>query len=437
MGLSRTTNAGLQPDLLVRKLMTALNERKHPMKRHAEVFPMVNLVIKGGLSIGAALMANTSIVKPGCICYSLNEFMKGQKPPAKSAVQLDLKMHADLAEKRKGIITENPDGNYDEVTSKSQLYRSMSPKELLDQMESSLALPNDLAACLEVLLEWTHTDRDHQGNADQCIKLKFHNILERMQVVMRQFKSERVTMYNVITIHNSLTRHDVGCVERILEKHLAPGVLTVLENFPVDHPMQVQGVAMLKRIYQRARETSIHGPRSLTLGKGLDPVWTVRGVDRILEAMETFEHDQDLQLDACNMLVSLAETLLATGRAVQTFERVRLAMLRYPHRADLAVQGTQIFGRMGPRFLGMEHRGVRMIVDTMERHRSNVEVQRCGARAFFRVGKDRGSLESVSERRRYRGDADRYVRAQLGLSGVTGMHSCVGEALPSSSQQNF
>merc|ERR1719230_1959388 len=105
--------------------------------------------------------------------------------------------------------------------------------------------------------------------------------------------------------------------------------MTVLETFPADHPMQVQGVAMLKRIYQRARETSIYGPRSLTLGKGLDPVWTVRGVDRILDAMEKFESDQDLQFDASNMLAQLAETLLISGKALQTFARVRLAMLRF------------------------------------------------------------------------------------------------------------
>jgi hypothetical protein len=395
MALARTTNAGLQPDLLLRKLMAALGAPRHAMRRHADVFPMANRVIKGGLNTGAMLVANTEVVTPGRICDSLNDFMKGQKPPGKSHVQLDDQMHADFAQRRKGVIStsEGPAGGDDEIKAKFQEFRVLSPKELLDRMESSLALPNDMAACLEVLIVWTQTDVDAQGNPDQCIKLKYHNIFERLQTVMHHFKSVRPTMHSVITIASSLTMHDVGCVDRILEKLFAPGLMTVLENFPADHPMQAQGVAMLRRIYQRARETALHGPRFLTLGKGLDQVWTFRGVDRILEAMERFEYDQDLQLDACKMLMSLAEQLPSTGKAALTFDRVRNAMSRYSHRADIARCGAYIFGRLGPRFLAQEHRGVRLIVDAMERHRSDVEMQRAGARAFFALSKTEDALK--------------------------------------------
>jgi hypothetical protein len=210
---------------------------------------------------------------------------------------------------------------------------------------------------------------------------------------MHHFKAERATMHSVITISSSLTMHDVGCIDRIIDKGFAPSLMIVLENFPVDHSMQSVGVAMLRRIYQRARETALHGPRFLSLGKGVDQVWTIRGVDRVLEAMETFEYDQSLQFDACNMLVSLAELLPAAGKANRTFERLRIAMGKYPHRADLARCGALIFGRLGPRFLAKEHRGVRLIVDAMERHRSSVEMQRAGARAFFALSKTEEALK--------------------------------------------
>mmetsp|Transcript_102564 Transcript_102564/g.289707 ORF Transcript_102564/g.289707 Transcript_102564/m.289707 type:complete len:1527 (-) Transcript_102564:124-4704(-) len=390
LGDDDSVNSELQPDLLLRKLMAAMSERRHPLRRHTDVFPMLSRVPRGGITAGATLVAHRELITPGTIAEALREFMRVQKP-RKRELQVDRETLRHLSEKRHDILLQET-GADGEHLARLREFRVLSPKELLDKVAASLAIPADLAACLEVLVQMTETDQDASGNTDQCIKLKHHHIMERLNFLMRRFKTQRTIMFSCITIVANLTRHDIGCVDRILEKHLAPDLLALLGNFPKDHPIQLCGSAVLRRLFGRARETSTSGPRVITLGKGVDEVWTFRGVDRILTSMSLFEEDECVQYDACVMLASLAELLHNNGKAVATYQRVSTAMSKHAHRADIMKLGVVIIARLGPSFLAHEHRGIRTIVDAMERHRSDVELQRAGARAFFALAKTEMAL---------------------------------------------
>lgn len=91
----------------------------------------------------------------------------------------------------------------------------------------------------------------------------------------------------------NLTAHDILSVDAILLQSVAPdlmlwlGLQTVceilinigcfddlpcrsLDNFPADQEMQRLGGQVLRRVYVRARETTMMGARVVTLGKQLD-----------------------------------------------------------------------------------------------------------------------------------------------------------------------
>jgi len=387
---SASANSDLQPDLLLRKLMASLTDRRHPMRRHPDVFPMLTRVLRGGILASETLVSSRDVIRPGAICESLQEFMRMQQP-RKKAFQVDSATLAILQMKRSDILV-SEEGEEGQRKERIVEFRAYSPKDLLDRMDSSLAIPTDLAACLQVLMESTLSDKDANGNSEMCCKFKFHRILERLNLVIARFKADRLTMLSCVSIVSNLTSHDIGCVDRILDEHIATSLIVVLGNFPKDHDMQAKGCMLLRRIFQRARENSTHGPRVILLGKGLDEVWTFRGVDRVLAAMAAFEDDEALQYDACMMLVSLAEMLYNNGKAIETFHRLNICMTKHDHRSDILKCGVLIIARLGPSFLAHEHRGVRTIVDAMERHRSDVELQRAGARAFFSLAKTEEAL---------------------------------------------
>jgi hypothetical protein len=71
----------------------------------------------------------------------------------------------------------------------------------------------------------------------------------------------------------------MGSVDEILRLLLAPELLNSLQNFPTDQPMQYCGCLILKRMYLRARENALAGVRIITLGTGLDELWTFKGLN--------------------------------------------------------------------------------------------------------------------------------------------------------------
>eukprot|EP00929_Paragymnodinium_shiwhaense_P060857 TRINITY_DN30381_c0_g1_i1.p1 TRINITY_DN30381_c0_g1~~TRINITY_DN30381_c0_g1_i1.p1 ORF type:complete len:1562 (+),score=444.99 TRINITY_DN30381_c0_g1_i1:70-4755(+) len=387
--LSGREDSEKQPDLLLRRLVAILTDRKHAMRRHPDAFPMLTKVLKGGLLTTAMLVAGSSVATYGNIAHDLRSFMREQRTKKKEAL-VDRKNMLDLSTKRLDVMAASKTS--DERLMKFEEFKYYSPPDLLNKMEASFPLDADLAACLDVLLLWTATDKDANGKADQCIKLKHHNIIERMINVMVWFKRERLIIFNCVAIVTNLTKHDIGCVDRIVDKCIASEFLIALGNFPKDHAMQQQGAVLLRRLYLRVRETSKNGPRVITLGVGVDEVWTFRGVDRILETMALYEEDEDIQNNGCLMLASLAELLYNNGKAADAFGRIEAAMAKHAHRPDILRYGIQIISRLGPSFLVHDHRGVKVIVVAMEKHRSDVELQRAGAMALFMLAKTEEAL---------------------------------------------
>eukprot|EP00927_Polykrikos_kofoidii_P043029 TRINITY_DN37080_c1_g1_i1.p1 TRINITY_DN37080_c1_g1~~TRINITY_DN37080_c1_g1_i1.p1 ORF type:complete len:1503 (-),score=304.14 TRINITY_DN37080_c1_g1_i1:60-4568(-) len=381
----------VQPDLLLRRLIAALNDRKHPMRRHSDCFPMLTRILRGGITSTATLVASPDMIVPGRIAETLKEFMRSQRTKKRDC-NVDKETLANLSLKRNDILQFEIGADAEKVA-KFREFVFFSPKELLDRLESSFPIPADLSACLDVLIQWSETDKDAIGNSDQCVKLKYNNVIERMAFVVRRFKADRTTMFSCMTIVHNVTKHDLGCVDRILEKSATPEILIGLGNFPKDHAMQTLGTTLLMRLYIRARELAQHGPRVITLGKGVDESWTFRGIDRIVESMSTFVDDQEIQHSGCVTLVSLAELLHNCGKGKMAFERVSVAMKRHGGRADILCLGVTIIARLGPAFLVNDHRGVRVIVEAMGRHRSDVQLQRAGARAFFALSKSEDALK--------------------------------------------
>mmetsp|Transcript_73686 Transcript_73686/g.216221 ORF Transcript_73686/g.216221 Transcript_73686/m.216221 type:complete len:1492 (+) Transcript_73686:143-4618(+) len=377
--------AELPPDQLLKRLLSTLKDGRHPMRKHPEVFPMLSRIVRGGVYPTVLLVAGQEVIRPGEVQEGLKMLMKGRRLKGQDT-QIDFETLTKLSTMRMEVLElyEKPDG---ELLAQKQELARLSPKDLLEAMEASFAKPKIFAGCLETLVEKTRED------VDFCLRLRLHKVIERTMFVMDRFKSDRYAIHKCLCVLAQLMYKDVGCIDRALDKQTAPDVITALANFTRDQPIQILGLKVLKKFFLRAREMSVHGPRIVVLGKGLDELWTFQGVDRLLEAMRLFQSDAEIQLECCATLVSLGELLQNNGMAPEVFRILSDVMQQHRHRPDILSCGVLIIARLGPCFLAHEHRGVRTIVDVMAQHRSNVELQRVGSRALFTLSRQEDTLK--------------------------------------------
>eukprot|EP00405_Crypthecodinium_cohnii_P034445 CAMPEP_0206532060 /NCGR_PEP_ID=MMETSP0325_2-20121206/4136_1 /ASSEMBLY_ACC=CAM_ASM_000347 /TAXON_ID=2866 /ORGANISM="Crypthecodinium cohnii, Strain Seligo" /LENGTH=1549 /DNA_ID=CAMNT_0054028423 /DNA_START=318 /DNA_END=4967 /DNA_ORIENTATION=- len=375
--------ADLPPDLLLKKLVSILSDPKHPLRRHPDVFPMLSRVRGGSVRTTATLVIDRKVAEPGYMADGLKNLMK--RIAVKTEPDLDQGTREMLTSMRSVIMLlyEGPGGD---VLAQQWQLTGLSAKELLDEMEGSVSRPTDLRAALLMLLD--HSEKD----IEWCLRLRSHKAVERILKLSRRFNNDRSVVGKAVGIMANLTQNDPGCVDRLLENNLAPDIILTLENFPQEPKIQLRGMQVLRRIYQRARELAAHGPRLVILGKNLTEVWTYKGVERVLSNMRTFGDDAAMQTECLGLLTSLGEVVLNGGMAGEVFGLLEVLMRRHAVRADVLAKGVLIIARLGPSFLQHEHRGVFTIIEAMGRHRSNVELQRVGARALLSLAREERAL---------------------------------------------
>jgi len=373
----------LPPDLLLRKLVTLLSDAKHPLRRHPDVFPMLSR-FAAAIRTGAVLVVDNKVAAPGRLAEGLKTLMRHT-----SSTKRDIEMDPDTRMKLTSMRTEIMqlyDGPGGEVLAQQRQLTGFSAKELLDEMEASVSKPLDLQAALLMLVE--HTEND----VEWCLRLRSHKVVERVLALSRRFNSERGVVGKGVGIIANLTNNDPGCVDRLIEKNLAPDFIQTLDNFQYEKQIQLNGCQVLRRLYLRAREQASHGPRVVILGRNLSEVWTFKGLERILCDMRLFGDDATIQNECLTLLANLGELLYNNGMAGDVFSILEVVMRRHASRANILEKGVKIIARLGPSFLQHEHRGVYNIVQAMAKHRSNVELQRVGTRAIVALSKDEKAL---------------------------------------------
>lgn len=390
-GSGAYTGNHLMPDQLVAQLLAKVSDKRHPMRKYTDEFPMLSRCWKNGFRSNGMLVADMGVVTPGKVASKLRLFMGGQRPKPRDTVEIDLKALAVASERRRELIRQSSEGADMDLLAKAEAIQQLSAKRLVDTVEASFTNIKILTVCLDELLQRT------ARNEDECVKHRSCRALEQLQEVCIGFKSDAGVIGKSLRIVQQLTKGDVGSVDRIWEAQLAPTYLASLANFDADHGMQLDGMLMLRRLFERAREIDQTGARVVPLGKNLDKVWTFRAVERIFQVARRFPEDATVQMEACNVLVTLAEMIQNNGLSEQAFHVVEMAMRKHGERPAILTTGTLIISRLGPSFLAHESRAFRRIVDSMARHRSNVEVQRVGTQALFSLSKQEDALETCRE----------------------------------------
>lgn len=375
---------GSPPDQLLKLLINVLADQKHPLRKHPEIFPMLSRVSRNSVVVGAPLIVSQDVIDPDQIAESLRSMMKPKKAK-KSETDLDNTMLSNLSSMRTDIMKLYTTPGGDSMMEMTKLLE-LSPKDLLEAMEGAFSQIPLLISCLDAIIEKTKDD------VDWCLRIRLHHGVDRISFTMRRFNSNRELVYRCFEILNNMTLHDMGSVDEILRLLLAPEFINSLQNFPNDQPMQYCGCLILKRMYLRARENALAGVRIITLGTGLDELWTFKGLERILLVMAQFAEDPKIQLECCILLASLGEMLYNNGYAVPVFKLLEVAMRKHSARSDILAQGILIIARLGPSFLAVEHRGIRTIVEAMACHRSDKELQGVAVRALFNLSKDESSI---------------------------------------------
>jgi len=376
----------MPPDLLLKSLIKILADGKHPLRKHADAFPMLSRIVRGGVHAGAMLVANKDVI-PGKLADGIRSLMRGRKT-SKRETSLDNDTRLKLTQMRSEILTIYSAPNGALVAQRQHLI-TLSAKELLDETETSIPKPIDFQACLETLME--HTAKD----IEWCLRLRSHRGLERIITLAKRFISDREVVKRCMVILDNLTGNDPGCVSSFLEHLQAPDLITVLDNHYQEHKIQVCGCKVLRRVYIQAREAATHGVRVITLaapGKCLDEIWTFKGLRRMLETMRLFQKDAEIQLECCTTLASLGELLYNNGMAVDTFKVLEVVMRLHKNRSDILTKGILIIARLGPSFLATDHRGVKTIIEAMSYHRSCAELQRVGTKALFSLSRQEDAL---------------------------------------------
>jgi hypothetical protein len=389
------TRQELQPDNLLKELLKALSDLKHPLQRHLDVFPVLARLVKGSTVLNSTLVTHPDTMKLANIAESFKHAISNRKPAAnrkrrfeKDADDVSNEKNPHLNQMRAFVleVEARPDG---ELALKREKLGKKSPKELLDMMEASYNLYNDLTLVLDVFLEQT------ENSEDRSVKLRSHNLIPKMSHVMALFKSDRNIVERTVHIFSNATRHDPGSIESIYQEDIAPVILDALKCFPKARSLQLYGCQVLRRLYELARRKSIQGRRTILLGKRLQDVWTFQGIDHVLMAMEYFREDAEIQLETFNMLVPLTETISSHGKTVDVFKAVERAMHIHSSSPDLLAHGIHCIARLGPVFMSHdlnEHTGIRAIVEAMARHRSCVTLQRVGNKALFALCGQQDSL---------------------------------------------
>jgi hypothetical protein len=391
---SRRPGEDLPPDQLLKSLISVLSNNKHPIRKHADCFPVLARIVRGGVSAGPVIvvakedMIMSKSGKAFNAIDSLKSLLKAQRMDKHTETEIDADAFEKLSTMRSEIlqIYNGPDG---ELLAAKKKLADLSAKDLMEKAEEYYSQPKALVAVLETIADKSQTD------VDKCLRLRNHNAVERMVVMAQRFSSDRGVVYRCVSILTNLTFNDVGSIERLLEKKLAPDLINTLGTFFEDEPMQLCGCKLLRRLYIRAREGAHHGPRIITLGLGVDELHTFRGLDHIFGTMRRFKDNSDIQLECFSLLVSVGEMLYNNGMAKKTFEIVSLSMHRYSYRADILAQGVLIITRLGKGFLTQRPqgpKGMNEIVRAMARHRSQVELQRIGAKALFALCKEEDAL---------------------------------------------
>lgn len=376
----------LPPDQLMKKFVKCLASSKHPLRKHPDVFPMLSRVQPQGVRICAPLVTSEDIVGAD-LKEGLKPMVKARKAKKSDAEPVDIECLSKLSTMRSEIlkIYSDPDG---EILAEKQRLMNFSAKELMETMEASISKEPTLMVVLEVILEKVSAD------VDFCLRLRLHHGVSRLDYIIMRFNSQREFVYRCLLIFQNLIEKDQGVVDSIIEQKLAPHFITSMSAFVRDQPMQLVGCQILKRLYLRARETAQQGVRVIVLGKGLPEVITFQGLERIVTAMQLFENDATIQLDGCITLSSLGELLTNSGMAKNIFDILEVVMRRHASRADILSYGILTIGRLGPSFLAHDPRGVKSIVEAMERHRSNNALQRVGTRALFALSKAEHALQA-------------------------------------------
>lgn len=392
-----TKNKDMSPDQLVKLLISTLQESRHPLRSHPDVFPMLARTPQHGVHPGLVVVASRDAVRDSAKSTrsstlvsvdNLSDLLEQTSRPRSKEVadEVDTDVFSKLSTRRLDILDMYA-GKDGDVEMKKQQLIGASEKELLDLMEG--AYPNHKS--LKVILG-TIGDR---ATADQscCLRLRSHRAVERITYTMVRFNSDYAIVSRCFFIIESLVGHDLGSVDIALEKGVVPEFIAAINTFRRDNRMQRSGCRVLRRLYTRARETALHGPRIVLLGKNLNEGHTFRGLESIFTAMHTFEDDAVIQLESLSLLAQLGELLYNNGMAERTFKSIEVVMRRHSQHADIMSEGVLIISRLGESFLKVEKRGIHTVAIAMARHRSNRRMQRVGTRALFSLSKNEETLE--------------------------------------------
>jgi len=374
----------MPPDQLMKLLVGCISDPKHPISKHTEIFPMLCRIIKGGVAVGVPLVASQDIIDSGKMGESIRALMKPKKTK-KNTTELDVTSLETLSTMRTEILKIYAEPGGELAAEKSRL-QSFSAKELLDAADKAFPQLIVLNATLEVMVEKTLDDQD------MCMRIRLHHGIERLAYIMRLFSSDREIVLRCFKINCNLTKHDRISVDGMLEASVASDYITAADNFPRDEPLQHHIIQVLKRLYLRARETAPLGVRVVLLGKNLDEVWTFKGYTRLMTTMSIFKGNAEIQLECCITLASLGEFLQNNGMAKDVFRALEVVMRLHSTRADIMSEGVLIIARLGPAFLAFEHRGVKVIVDAMSRHRSSCPLQKVAIRSIYALSKQDDAL---------------------------------------------
>lgn len=394
-----------QPDTLLKALIRALGDRKHPMHRHLDVFPVLGRIPKArkvdgrkeeryeATHLSTMLVTHPNTVELANMAESFKETITNRVRPKKKMLKeiddVDDSSSKALQELRQHVLAveAQPDG---ELALKREQMHKLSPKALLDLMEASMNNYQDMIICLDVQIE--QTSMDGQASEEVSLKLRTHGGPKRLCYVMETFKSDRNIIERSIKIFSSLTRHDPGTVDAMFEHDLAPYFLEALKRFPKSRELQFHGCRVLRHLYELSRRKALQGRRIVLLGKTLQEEWTMQGINHVLETISHFREDSKIQLEIFDMLVPLTDTIAVNHMSVTVFNAVEVAMRVHADKNDLLSHGIHAIARLGPAFMAHEKRGIRAIVEAMARHRSSVKLQRVGNKALFSLCGQEDSL---------------------------------------------
>jgi hypothetical protein len=412
-----------QPDHLLKAFLKILGNSKHPWQRRPDVFPVLARIPRGWMCRcgehqssktpscrkcgtlrpegnapalagrtceSLTLVTHSSIMGLANIADSFKETIANRVRPKKKmhkdADDVDTAKHEALNVLRRHVLEQEsrPDTKLEQ---RREDFRKLSAKSLLDQMDASYNLYNDLTLCLEVQME------KNEDNEDEAVKFRSHGVIKRVSIVIEQFKADRNIIEKCIRIYSNQTKHDPGSIDGLFDHDIAPMILESLKCFPKAPGLQLHGCRVLRRLYDLARHKALQGRRFVLLGKTITEVWTFQGIKHVLETMGLFRFDVDIQLECFNMLVPLADMLATTGMSVEIFKAVEMAMRDHSNHADLLSHGIHAIARIGPTFMAHDHTGIRSVVDAMAQHRSCIKLQRVGNKALFALSSEEDSLK--------------------------------------------